>query len=354
MLRRTFFLLLLGLLLAGCSSPDASATPSGRAVRLTSGTLRSQFFASAGRPRNGLIAFSAPVQGGEHIFSVDAQGGSRLQLTTEGSGNKFPAWSADGARIVFSSNRTGTVELWMMRADGGAQTQIPTELPGNKAVPQLSPDGTTIVFAYIDPAIGHPEIWSISAVGGSAWKLTTTPKAVTGPTWSLLPHFSPDGQRIVYASTKSGSSQVWIMSVDGSGQTQLTSGFGAEFPDANAPKWSPDGSRIAFWSGFETKYGEIWTIRADGTDARQLTDQPGTISSDNPAWSPDGTKILFDTNRQTSPQIWMMNADGSDQHLLVDIGIGNTQFSWQPLPSLTAPSRRRAVRSGGGRTKSRK
>ena len=281
---------------------------------------------------NGRIAFSAQASGAVHIFSIDAQGGSRLQLTTEGMTNEYPAWSPDGTAIVFSSNRTGTFELWTMRADGGAQTQDPTALPGGKFVPQLSPDGTTIVFAYIDPAIGHPEVWSISANGGDARKLTTTPKAATGPTWSLLPHFSPDGRRIVYASTKSGSSQIWIMNADGSGQTQITSGLGAEFPDANAPKWSPDGSKIAFWSGFETQYGEIWTMRADGTDARQLTDQPGTISSDNPAWSPDGTKILFDTNRESSPQIWMMNADGSDQHLLVDIGIGNTQFSWQPLP----------------------
>ncbi len=294
----------------------------------------SQFFASAGLPRNGRIAFSAPSSGGEHIFSIDAQGGSRLQLTTEGSVNKFPAWSLDGATIVFSSNRTGMFELWTMRAGGGAQTQIRTDLPGGKFIPQLSPDGTTIVFTYHDPAIGHPEVWSISANGGNARKLTTTPKAATGPTWSLLPHFSPDGRRIVYASTKSGSSQIWIMNADGSGQTQVTRGFGAQFPDANAPKWSPDGSKIAFWSGFETQYGEVWTMRADGTDARQLTDQPGTISSDNPAWSPDGTKLLFDTNRQISPQIWVMNADGSDQHLLVDIGIGNTQFSWQPLPQI--------------------
>lgn len=285
----------------------------------------------ASGPRNGRIAFSAPAPGGEHIFSIDAQGASRLQLSAEGSANKYPAWSADGALIVFSSNRTGAFELWTMRADGTAQTQIAVRLRGDKVVPQLSPDGATIVFAYVDPAVGHPEVWSVSANGGNARRLTTTPKAATGPTWSLLPHFSPDGRRIAYASTASGSSQIWIMDADGSGQTQITRGLGAEFPDANAPKWSPDGSHIAFWAGLETQCGEIWTMRPDGTDARQLTDQPGTISSDNPAWSPDGTKILFDTNRRRSAQMWIMNVDGSAQQPLVDIGIGDTQFSWQPL-----------------------
>src|SRR5262245_47020268 len=301
-------------------------------LSLPAACLRSQFSADAGRPRNGRIAFSAPAPGGAHIFSIDEQGGSRLQLTNEGTVNQHPAWAPDGTTIVFSSNRTGMFELWTMRADGGAQTQIRTALPGGKFIPQLSPDGTTIVFAYVDPAVGHPEVWSISANGGNARKLTTTPKAATWPTWSLLPNFSPDGRRIVYASTRSGSSQIWIMNADGSGQNQVTSGLGAEFPDANAPKWSPDGSKIAFWAGFETKRGEIWTMRADGADARRLTDQPGAISSDNPTWSPDGSKILFDTSQQGSAQIWMMNADGSDQHLLVSVGVGNTQFSWQPLP----------------------
>lgn len=288
--------------------------------------------AGARQEKSGRIVFSAPASAGEQIFSMDPQRRSKVQLTTEGSVNRFPSWSADGLLILFSSNRTGKIELWSMHADGSAQRQIVTGLPGEKWVPQLSPDSKTIVFAYGDPGVGHPEIWSVSATGRNPRRLTTTPKAATGPTWSLLPHFSPDGRRIVFASTKSGDSQIWIMNSDGSDQRQITHGLGPEFPDANAPKWSPDGKTIAFWAGFETKYGEIWTMRPDGSGTRQLTDQPGAISSDNPAWSPDGTKILFDTNRRGSAQIWVMNADGSDQHLLIDIAIGNTQFSWQPHP----------------------
>lgn len=282
-------------------------------------------------PRNGVIAFSAATGSEVHVFTSDALGGSRTQLTTTGSSNKFPAWSYDGRTIVFASNRTGLHELWTMSADGSAQSMIVTALSGEKFVPQYSPDGATIVFAYADPMVGHPEVWTVSASGQSPRKLTTTPTTDAGPTWSVLPHFSPDGTRIVYASTKSGSSQIWIMNADGSDPKQLTSGLGPEFPDANAPRFSPDGSRVVFWAGFETKYGEIWTAKPDGTDAKQLTNQPGTISSDNPAWSPDGSKLLFDTNRAGAAQIWVMNADGMDQRMLVEIGIANTQFSWQPI-----------------------
>jgi len=280
---------------------------------------------------NGRIALSLAVGSALHVFTIDETGGSKTQLTTEGANNSYPAWSYDGKTIVFSSDRTGVVELFTMNADGSSQRQIMTGLPGQKWVPQFSPDGNTIAFAYVDPSVGHPEIWTVTTAGANAKKLTTTPIADAGPTWSLLPHFSPDGTRIVHSSTRSGSSEIWIMSSDGTGAMQLTSGLGANFPDANAPRFSRDGSRIVFWSGFETKYGEVWSMRPDGTDPKRLTNQPAPISSDNPAWSPDGTKILFDTSRQGTPQLWMMNADGSDQHLIIDIGAANTQFSWQPL-----------------------
>jgi len=287
-----------------------------------------------GRIRNGLIAFSATVAGTtqEQIFSADHDGGSRRQLTVAGI-NRFPSWTWDGTRLYFCSNRTGRFEIFSMAADGtGQQIFTVGTLPGNKLLPRPSPDGSKIAFVYEDPAVGHPEIWIVSATGQDAKRLTTTAKALAGPTWSLLPSFSPDGKQIAYGSTASGSTQIWVMNADGSNQKQLTSGLGSDFPDANAPAWSRDGRMIAFWAGFETQYGEIWVMNADGSNPQQLTDQPGTISSDNPAWSPDGTKLLFDTNRANAAEIWIMNADGSDQRRLMTVDAENTQFSWQPVP----------------------
>jgi TolB protein len=163
--------------------------------------------------------------------------------------------------------------------------------------------------------------------------LTDTPKAKAGPTWSLFPRFSRDGSDILYASTRSGSSQILIMKSDGTGKRQLTNGVASNAPDANAPNWSPDGRHIVFWAGYETRYGEIWIMNADGSNPKQLTDQPPPISSDNPAWSSDGSRIIFDTNRSRSGvEIWSMDANGSNQRKLIGpLGAGGVmQMSWRP------------------------
>jgi TolB protein len=281
--------------------------------------------------RNGLVAFSAPDSGNhEQIFVTDGADRPWRQLTFDGD-NKYPAWSADGRTIAFSANRTGHFEIYTMGADGSGLAMVPIAMPSDKVLPRISPDGTQLAFAGMEGVPPHPEVWTCSVSGANPRRLTSTPPGAPGLTGSSFPRFSPDGRRLLYASTAKGSIQIWVMNVDGTQQTQLTSGLGADFPDANAPNWSPTGDRIVFWAGHEGRYGDVWVMNADGSRPVQLTDQPGTISSDNPFWAPDGTQILFDTNRNQRPEIWVMAADGSGQREMIPIGIGNTQFSWQPL-----------------------
>jgi Tol biopolymer transport system component len=121
------------------------------------------------------------------------------------------------------------------------------------------------------------------------------------------------------------------MDTDGTHQRRLTSGFGPDYPDANAPNWSPAGDRIVFWAGHEGLYGDVWTMNADGSRPVRLTREPNPVSSDNPFWSPDGKQILFDTNRGQKPELWVMGSDGSDQRRLLDLGAADNQFSWQPV-----------------------
>lgn len=279
----------------------------------------------------GLIVFSALDTNRDwQLYLIMPDGSQRKRLTDRGN-NVTPRWSPDGKAILFASDRTGTREIYMMDEDGTHLTQVETSVPGNKLTPSRSHDLSRIAFALESPLVGHPEIWIMDADGSNPVQLTNTPEAEVGPTWSIFPRFSPDDQKILYASTKSSSSQIWVMNADGSNQQQLTTGLGSDFPDANAPNWSPNGNSIAFWSGFETKHGEIWLMNADGTNPRQLTDEPGTASSDNPAWSPDGRHIIFDTSRSGRVEIWIMNVDGSDQRKIIDVGSNTAQFSWQPL-----------------------
>lgn len=105
-----------------------------------------------------------------------------------------------------------------------------------------------------------------------------------GIQWSTM-HVSPDGEWLVSQVT-TPQEDLYLARVDGSRIRPLTDDV---FKD-RAPRWSPDGERIAFYSDRMESY-EIFTIRPDGSDLRQLTDTPGKFMND-PAWSPDGTQIL--------------------------------------------------------------
>jgi TolB protein len=127
------------------------------------------------------------------------------------------------------------------------------------------------------------------------------------------PAWSRDGTRIAF----NRNGVIHVMAPDGTGVTPLV--------PANGPmRWSPDDSRLTF-TGFD---GQVWTVAADGTDLRRITDLATDTGA--PDYTPDGLAILFHSPR-VSPEarIWIVNTDGSGLRLLEGIAqAGAVHASW--------------------------
>jgi len=177
------------------------------------------------------------------------------------------------------------------------------------------PDGTRIAFSSIRS--GKWEIYVISADGSNQTNLTRIHAVGTDPAWS------PDGTKIAFVSNRDGNYKIYVMDADGSNQTRLTDNS----PDYFTPAWSPDGTRIAFVSNRDYNY-EIYVMDADGGNQTRLTKNVAYDCS--PAWSPDGTRIAFVSPRNGNYEIYVMDADGSNLINLTNNPANDYSPSWSP------------------------
>ena len=275
---------------------------------------------------------------------VDASGLNLTDLPGSAS-NAEVAWSPDGSRICYEIFAGNTYNLKLVDADGSSNPLTLTDItpPGPGAYTHLAfrwhPNGNSIVFDNLDDS-------AIFTIGANGSGLTDLTPSVTGK--PSYPQLSYDGSKIAYRYRESNVTDLYVMSYDGSFSTQVTNlslttylgGYqfspnshrlayitsdelgrgtlhsydalggakqslytGPQSTTIYGPYWSPDGSKIAFYST------GIFVINADGTGLSQLT----SATDSDPAWSPDGAKIAFTRHMGGSDyDIFVMNADGSN------------------------------------------
>jgi Tol biopolymer transport system component len=309
-------------------------------------------------PLTGLIVASDSTleKAPANLYVARPDGKILRYLTQDNNWNRNAGWSYDGTKVVWNV-RNSTGGIWLMDANGAQKRELTAHAGGAPSYafgPAFSPDGKHIV--YSDYPLGRPgsnalagiEVYVMNADGAEKRRLTET--TVGGITrthlfirWSMRPAYSPDGKKIVFVSTQSGNSEIWVMNADGTEKKQLTfneKSNGPEGPDANFASFSPDGKKIAFLCGWETLYGNICLMNADGSGRIQLTHdgddglRMDETSNDEPAWSPDGRSIMFDSTRydpsirRYAEQTWVMNVDGSNQRVLIRHLYGEGRNPW--------------------------
>jgi Tol biopolymer transport system component len=238
-----------------------------------------------------LLAGSPTSNGGVARVRTDGDGGGTLIAGLEGAVSF--ALSRDGRQLVFARGGTD-VDIWRLdvRTPEESQRIAPSTLW--EGGPAYSPDGKRIAFS--SNRAGSREIWVADASGDNAQQLTRFGGPVPGSV-----RWSPDSRLIAFDGRPGGNSDVFIVPADGGTLRQLTNTRGE---DAR-PAWSPDGASLYFASDRSGR-SEIWRMQADGSAATQITRNGGTVAVP----SVDGAWLYYKRDASTGP-IYAVRPDGS-------------------------------------------
>ena len=290
---------------------------------------------------NGKIVFANYRDDDEgEIYVMNPNGTGNTRLTNNpASGDSDPALSPDGKKIAFTSSRNGNAEIYTMNAvdsngDGNGDNLANITNNPNSADtdPAFSPDGTKI--AFYSSASGTEGIYVMNSNGtGTPTLLTNSQTSFATGVFGLGGHpvFSPDGTKIAFlAGDRDGGFEIWVTNSDDTGTpTQLTnysSGTDFEFD------FSPDGTRIVFvkWNDENSSIFVMDAVDGDGDgngDNPQRLTRKGQFRG--AAFSPDGQKIAYAKDGRRGG-IFTMNADGTNKTRITPRS--NFQPSWGPAP----------------------
>jgi Tol biopolymer transport system component len=250
------------------------------------------------------IAFTRSLtRTARELFVVSSRGGPARRLTFDNQITNGFAWTGDSRSLVLSSNRSGGAELWRVPVAGGTPERVPM-LAHNPTFPTISARGNRLAFS---DSFSDSNIWQyerpVPGESPSAPPFGSPKCLICSTAEDHSPSFSPDGRKIVFASRRTGSEEIWVADSDGSYPIQLTF-IGST---SGSPRWSPDGHWIAFGSLVRGS-PDIFVISAQGGAVRQLTNDPAADTG--PAWSRDGRWIYFISDRGGSSHIWKVPFEG--------------------------------------------
>ncbi len=237
------------------------------------------------------------------IYTVCPDGSLMTNLTDVVASDTDPAWSPDGKRIAFTSNRDGSSQIYVMDADGKYPMELTSDYVNDK--PVWLPDGEQIAFRTYDGI----DQWWWRIVDLTSFEITEYSPPSYDP-FCQTPAWSPDGSQLAYMSLveqqerNDGSSQLHVKVLPNRSDTTLTSDVWANVN----PVWSPDGERLAFFSERDGTYNlfALYVINVDGSGLERIT-PPLYTAQASVSWSPDGKWVVVGGNVYPHNDVQIIN-----------------------------------------------
>ena len=230
--------------------------------------------------------------------------------------NLFGKWSPDGNVILFS-----VADIWNIYTILPDSTNLTQITDFRSANADWSPDGSRIVFQsdHDNEPKDTPDIYVMDITGENMVEILDDPET---PDYNA--RWSPDGEKILFVTSRTGKTELFTISLDGTEVNQVT--------DSGDPvavgEWSPDGSRIVFAYG-PGGLTDLYVVDADGvSNLVRLTSN--NSRNQTPSWSPDGSQIVFSSIMSGVWELWTINADGTDLVQLTDDEYYNVYPDWSP------------------------
>jgi Tol biopolymer transport system component len=253
------------------------------------------------------------------VWVVGRDGDDPVNLTRPSGGGSAPAWSPDGGWLAYTSGSVGS-DVYLIHPDGTGRRNLTVTPSTDEHDPAWSPDGSRIVFSSQDcvdeggpqgerVCLGISELKTVD-LSGRIRPVIGNPTVFAS---DRDPDWSPAGNLIAFVSDRSVGGvpfgaewHLWTIATDGADLTPLV---GRDAAVGHSPAFSPDGSRLAYFSGGGPAGGEaIFVIDLDSGASSRLTDLP--IGAGAPAWSPDGAELAFTWDRAALGRIYTVSTDG--------------------------------------------
>lgn len=252
-----------------------------------------------------------------HLKTISVFGKDEMTIFT--SPREFmlsPQWGASGKSIYFTKDTLEKAQVFEIQLKSRRLTRLPT-LDGTVLSPAVCRTGGRLAISVTTET--ESEIRLIDAGGRLIRLLASSPRL------NISPSFSPDCKMIVFSSGKSGGLHVFTQPTDEVIATRRT--FQGDLNDT--PAWSPRGDKILFSGMDRDGQFDIFAMTPDGEDLTRLTYD--SRNNESPSWSPDGRHIIFSSNRTGHYQLWIMKADGTNQRQLTFYTNGRAITpSWSP------------------------